>query len=311
MKPLIPRPYAGEQDLEKMRNLLIAGREANNGTYYVHTGDLNWWLFYPPLECDLWQYISVWDDPQDPGRLMGWALLSPSWSAYDVYVQPELRGSPEAEVMYLYAEEQLADLACSRNQAKIYRLWVAQGDGIYIDHLLRCGFKNSGENVLYMTRLLDEPIPVPVLPEGFEVRPMTGEQDAPARAAAQYGAYESEAPFEKYLQRYQDFMRSPVYDASRDMVVACPDGRISSFCIIWTDSGNQVGLVEPVGTHPEFRGKGLGKAIVIAGLRRLQQLGMRIAILCTSEDNLPAVKLYESVGFSVTDKHLTFVRPVE
>jgi mycothiol synthase len=308
MGVLKARPYVGIGDLEKMRNLLIEGRRANNGTYYVHVGDLNWWLFYPPLECDLWQYISVWDDPQDPGRLMGWALLSPSWSAYDVYVQPELRGSPEAEVMYLYAEEQLADLARSRNQAKIYRLWVAQGDGIYSDHLLRCGFKNSGENVLYMTRLLDEPISVPVLPEGIEVRPMTGEQDAPARAAAQYAAFDSKIPFERYLQRFLEFMRSPVYDHELDIVAASPDGRIGSFCIVWIDPVNHVGLFEPVGTHPAFRGRGMGKAVMLEGLRQLQARGMQTAIVCTIENNLPAIKLYESVGFTTVDKHLTFER---
>lgn len=308
MGSLIPRPYAGEQDLEKMRNLLIAGRRANNSTYYVHIGDLNWWLFYPPLECDLWQYISVWDDPQDPGRLLGWLLLSPAWSAYDVYVQPELRGSPEAETMHLYAEEQLTDLARSRNQAKIYRLWVSQGDEISIGHFLKSGFKRSEEEVVYMTHPLDEPIPLPVLPEGFKVRSMAGEQDVLARAAAQFGAYESEVPFEKYLQRYLDFMRSPVYDPALDIVTLCPDGRFGSFCIVWTDPVNCLGLIEPVGTHPVFRGKGLGKAVVLAGLCQLQERGMHTAILCTNENNIPAVKLYESVGFTTVDKHLTFER---
>jgi len=308
MDPLNSRPYAGAEDLEKMWNLLIAGRRANNGTYYVHIGDLNWWLFYPPLEGDLWRYISVWDDPQDPGRLLGWLLLSPTWSAYDIYVQPELRGSPEAEAMHLYAEEVLTDLARSRNQEKICRLWISQGDEISIDHFLKSGFKRSEEEVVYMTHPLDEPIPAPAMPKGFDVRSMMGEQDVLARASVQYAGYASEAPFEKYLQRYLDFMRSSVYDPALDIVTVCPDGRFGSFCIVWTDPVNGVGLVEPVGTHPEFRGKGLGKAVVYAGLRRLQERGMHTAILCTSENNIPAVKLYESIGFATVDKHLTFER---
>jgi hypothetical protein len=44
---ITPRPYRDESDLDKMRALLQAGRQAANGTYYVHVGDLNWWLFYP------------------------------------------------------------------------------------------------------------------------------------------------------------------------------------------------------------------------------------------------------------------------
>jgi hypothetical protein len=33
-------------DLFAMLNLLSQGRKANNGTHYVHRGDLQWWLFY-------------------------------------------------------------------------------------------------------------------------------------------------------------------------------------------------------------------------------------------------------------------------
>ena len=36
-----PRVYQNESDLESMRDLLRQGRLANNGTYYVHPGDLN------------------------------------------------------------------------------------------------------------------------------------------------------------------------------------------------------------------------------------------------------------------------------
>ena len=97
-----PRPYRGERDLEAMRDLLVRGRQASNGTYYIHTGDLNWWLYYPPLEEDFWDHIHLWDDPENPGRLLGWALISPDWVGFDVYVQPEHRGSLIATEMYVW-----------------------------------------------------------------------------------------------------------------------------------------------------------------------------------------------------------------
>jgi hypothetical protein len=74
-----PRPYHDVQDLKAMRRLLMQGRKADNGTYYIHTGDLNWWLYYPPLEGDFWDHIHLWDDPEQPGQLMGWVLISPDW----------------------------------------------------------------------------------------------------------------------------------------------------------------------------------------------------------------------------------------
>lgn len=311
MDGLAPRPYLDAVDLQKMRDLLVEGRKANNGTYYVHPGDLNWWLFYPPLEFDLWQYITLWDDPRNPDRLLGWALLSPTWGAFDVFVQPELRGSPEAEAMHAFAEEQIIRLAKAQNKAKIYRMWVSEKDAVSCAYFLKAGFRHSKDDVVYMTRPLDAPISVSELPEGWSVRPVLGETEASARAAAQYGAYDSQASFEKYLQRYLGFMRSPVYDVERDIVAVAPDGQIGSFGIIWTEPVNRAGLFEPVGTHPALRGKGLAKAVMLEGLRRLQHRGMQTAILCTNRDNLPAVRLYESVGFSIADTHLTFEKNIK
>jgi hypothetical protein len=37
-----PRSYNDERELEAMRSLLVRGRTANNGTYYIHCGDLVW-----------------------------------------------------------------------------------------------------------------------------------------------------------------------------------------------------------------------------------------------------------------------------
>jgi mycothiol synthase len=309
MEILTPRSYSGLQDLQKMHSLLVEGRRANNGTYYVHTGDLSWWLFYPPLDFDLWQYISLWDDPQIPGRLLGWSLLSPSWGAFDVYVQPALRSSRAAAALYTYAEAKITELARSRGQEKIFRMWVSQADDVVSQHLLGHGFEKSPEEVVYFTRSLAEPLSLPAL-DGAAVRGVTGEPEVAARAAAQYGAFESDAPFEKYVQRYQNFMRSPVYDPELDIVAVMPDGRIGSFCIVWTDPVNRVGLFEPVGTHPDFRGRGLAKAVMLEGLRRLQARGMHTAILCTNENNTPAVRLYKSVGFAIVEKHWTFEKKI-
>ena len=54
---------------------------------------------------------------------------------------------------------------------------------------------------------------------------------------------------------------------------------------IWFDPVNAVGLFEPVGTHPDFQGQGLGKAVMAEGLRRMKAAGMRRAILGFDPNN--------------------------
>src|SRR5215813_11963294 len=92
------RSYTGLQDLNMMLDLLSAGHKANNGTHYVHRGDLQWWLFYADALPEVWQkQIWLW---MDADRLIGWTLLSSGEGAFDVFTVPELRGdSREAEML--------------------------------------------------------------------------------------------------------------------------------------------------------------------------------------------------------------------
>ena len=105
-------------------------------------------------------------------------------------------------------------------------------------------------------------------------------------------------------------MRSPVYDPELDIVAVGADGRIGAFCIVWIDPVNQIGLFEPVGTHPDYHRKGLGRAVMQEGLHRLQAHGMKSAIVSTNEDNPAAIKLYETAGFQVINRLGTYEKEV-
>jgi mycothiol synthase len=304
-----PRPYRNERDLEAMRDLLMVGRKANNGSYYVHPGDLDWWLFYPPLEEDVWDHIYLWDDPAQPGRLLGWVLISPDWVGYDVFVDPRLRGSMQSEQMYLWGQEQATLIARARGNTNIHVFWILRDDMVLDGHFRRHGYKLTQEFV-HLTRSVDETISPAQVPEGFVVRGCIGEVEVVARARSQYGTFNSSAQFERYLERFSKFMRSAVYDPELDVVAVAPDGQIGAFCIVWNDPVNQVGLFEPVGTHPDFQRQGLGKAVMLEAMRRLQERGMRSAIVSTRDDNLPAIKLYESAGFRIVNRLGTYEKDV-
>jgi mycothiol synthase len=304
-----PRLFSNLQDLDRMYRLLMAGRKANNGSYYIHQGDLKWWLYYPHLERDDWDYIYLWDDPEHSGRLLGWALISPDWVGFDVYIQPELRGSPFAQEMYIWAEQKALGIARQDGKSTVNVLWIFHDDDFLDSFLKQRGYR-CGRGLVHMTRSLELPISPSQVSAGFEIRNCRGESEVDARARAQYGAFKSTATFERYLNRFTNFMRSPVYDPELDIVAVAPDGQVGAFCIVWTDPLNQVGLFEPVGTHPEFQRKGLGRAVMLEAMHRLQERGMRSAIVSTFEDNPPAIKLYESVGFQIANRLGTYEKDV-
>ncbi len=304
-----PHPFRDERDLPGMLDVLVRGRQANNGSYYIHTGDLKWWLYYPPLEGEYWDHIYLWDDPEQPGRCLGWALISPNWVGFDVYAQPELRGSERARAMYLWAEEQATHIAREIGKPTIYMLWGLHTDDVLARHFRQRGY-HLRRGYIHLTRELEGAIPETNVPEGFVLRACRGEAEVTARARSQYGAFGSSAAFADYEQRFRNFMHSPVYDPELDVVCVAQDGRVGAFCIVWIDPINRVGLFEPVGTHPDFQRRGLGRAVMLEGLRRLKERGMQAAIVSSNEDNQAGINLYEAVGFQQANRLGTYEKEV-
>jgi ribosomal protein S18 acetylase RimI-like enzyme len=306
-----PRAYRDEQDVEKMKSLLIVGRQAANGTYYVHTGDLEWSLYYPSVRRAWNEIVFLWEGDRPDGQLSGWALLSPEWRTFDVFVHPDERGSPQAAEKYIWAEQQITQIVRQAGGKEIRTMWVLEDDAALIDHLTQRGFVRGEETLNLYVRSLVEPLPTHSLPPGFQVGHVAGEADGQKRASASQAAFGSQMPFEAYWLRYQGFMRSPAYVPNLDLVSVAPDGRFASFCICWLDANNQVGLFEPVGTHPDFQRQGLGKAVMLEGLHRMQVAGMSTAIVGAESDNPAAQSLYRSIGFQVVSKLCTYQKSLE
>jgi len=299
---LTVRPYNNLNDLEAMQTVLVEGRRKAGQAYYVHPGDLSWWLFY--TETDLQpEHICLWENDS---RLAGWSLLSASGRTFDVFVRPELHGrSLEAKVLLWTEETQAARL--KRSQGKdLSIMWVSEKDAERRHWLEMRGFHPNRDGMLVMHRSINEDLPEVRLPDGFSVRPVAGEGDLCQRARASFGAFGSSKSFEDYCRRMQQFMHSPVYRPDLDLVTVAPDGRYASFCILWIDPVNREGYFEPVGTHPDFQDQGLGKAVLTAGLQHLRHLGMTQASLCVEEENFKAVHLYEHLGFQKMNRLLTY-----
>jgi mycothiol synthase len=63
-----------------------------------------------------------------------------------------------------------------------------------------------------------------------------------------------------------------------------------------------------VGVDPGYQGKGLGRALTVAGLRYLRDLGLGQAMLYVESDNEPAKAVYRRLGFTWWDTDVMFLR---
>jgi len=88
------------------------------------------------------------------------------------------------------------------------------------------------------------------------------------------------------------------------------DGAIAAFC--WTkvhdDETPPAGEVFVIAVDPEFHGRGLGRALTLAGYQHLEAQGITRGILYVDADNTPAVTLYRDLGLEVAVVRRLFTR---
>jgi ribosomal protein S18 acetylase RimI-like enzyme len=288
-----------------MHHILTTGRAAGGPAYYVHTGDLNWWLFCGDTRPDFRGRTFLWETPE--GGVAGWAFFSLKYRSFDVFAHPA--ASPEQRLaMFAWAEARLADLVCEQGGDSLHTFWISEHDRLAIDHLLARGFRRSDGGMIHLVCDLDGLVAAPSVPPGFAVRPLAGEAEMDRRARASHAAFASSRPVDEHVARYRALMRAPVYDAAVDLVAVAADGQVAAFAICWLDDTNREGHFEPVGTHPRFRRRGLGRAVLCAGLQVMMARGMASATVCVERDNAAARGLYAALGFRPVHELWAFER---
>ena len=172
---------------------------------------------------------------------------------------------------------------------------VMQCDGVRAALLVEAGYRASAEPYyLYTARPLHSQLPEAQLPQGFTIRSVAGEEDVERLCEVHSGSFGSQWQPDDYLR----VMRTPGFQMENELVVVAPDGRFAAFLIYWPDPISRSGLFEPVGCHQEFQRRGLSKALMVEGMRRMAAQGMKTALVRHSATNAAARALYGSAGFT-------------
>ncbi|MFM8155761.1 MAG: mycothiol synthase [Actinomycetes bacterium] len=193
------------------------------------------------------------------------------------------------------------------------RLW-AHGEQAAAARLARSmGFENS--RVLWqMRRSLFAPISAAALPEGCTIRAFEPGVDDDAWLRINARAF-AELPDQGgwTLDDLHRRMAEPWFSAAGFLILEC-DGKVVGFH--WTKvhgrrSGgghdhDAIGEVYVVGVDPDHAGRGLGRALTLAGLHHLRGLGLSQAMLYVDASNTSAIRLYEGLGFSRWDTDVLY-----
>lgn len=293
------RPYASEDDYTRMRELLIDIYAASGPPVYCTIGDLDWWRASEDDPGAIAK-VQLWFGGDD--QLIGFAW--PGGTQVDLMVHP--RHQAIEDEMLAWAEQQIPPAGAG--EAASLRAWADESDGTRIATFQRRGYSRADTHLCYRSRELGAPLPELALPPGYLLRHVEGEADLEQRVAVHRDAF---APSRMTVDKHRRAMRSPTYRPELDLVVVAPDGTFAAFCIVWFDARNRLGVFEPVGCHSAHRRRGLTRAMMYEGMRRLVALGARTASVMSLGGAEPANGLYESVGAQVLDRVYAWTKILE
>jgi mycothiol synthase len=293
---LTPRLYQSEDDYSRIRNFLrvvfvLNGRREHSW----HVARLDYWRWHFVLNlqvCEpLDKVVAIWQDAQ--GDIA--AVLHPvNWDEVRLHVHPRFCTPDLEDTMLADAEEYLPDR--SGDGQRVLYVPVFSSDTQRCQVLARRGYTRRSGRVHHWRRDLDMPIPSAPIASGYTLRSMGDLAEHPARSWASWRAFHADEPDSDYdgdWSWYRNIQSAPAYRRDLDIVAVAPHGDIAAFCTIYYDELSRSAVCVLVGTAAEHQRRGLGKAIMFEGLRRLQKLGCT-RVLANAYDP-PADALYGSV----------------
>jgi len=232
-------------------------------------------------------------------ELVGYAQLAsgPEWSAGQLVVAPDHRrqGIGTQLLQRLIMES-----------ATPLRVW-AMGDTPAARALAAGAGMVRQRELLIMERPLDGELPEPLVPRGVQIRRFEAGQDEQEWLrvnAAAFAQHPEQALID--IDDLKDRMAEPWFDLSGFFVATRDDAMIGFH---WTKQHeDQLGEVYVLGVAPWAAGQGLGKALLLTGLRSLQERGSTRVELYVEADHAAAIQLYLTYGFTTASRDVMYAQ---
>lgn len=262
---------------------------------------------------DIQAHTHLWTGPD--GKLVSFAILYREIaSASLIYeIAPGCKGAGIQDQLMAWAEASIRSASPGYSGDFLLETSIRSDNLERIVMLEGCGFKPLEGGSLHLERVLENPIPEPLLPAGFLIRPIKGEAEAAAWVRLHRAALGTESMTIEYKLA---MLRTPYYDPAIDLVAVTAEDVLAAYCVCFIDveenglTGRRVGYTDPIATHPDFQRRGLSKALILTGLSLLKERGMETARLGTDSENIAMIHTAESVGFKIKERVLRYSKSI-
>jgi ribosomal protein S18 acetylase RimI-like enzyme len=149
------------------------------------------------------------------------------------------------------------------------------------------------DGFLLMRRSLAEPAPLPVLPEGCELVPMSAADAGHIHSLLQFSyapGYGSVRPVA--LEWWEALISDSEFDRNLAFVVKSGE-RVIGFCLVWTSS-----FIKDIVVDGSYRRRGIGSALLSLAIEAMRKRGAQEIALKVDMYNANAQRLYAEFGFT-------------
>ncbi len=292
------RCYESDEDTWRIRAFLrdvFLRNDRLDRSWQAYRFDYWQWHGIMNLGDGVLEDIFIWEDAN--GRIAAVLNQESDGQAY-LQVDPDFRSAELEAEMIKTAEEYLARPA---EDGRFLLVWANEHDEVRQALLAERGYKKEAWAEYQRRRKLDGPLPDHPPAAGYTVRALGDGAELLERCYASGLAFHPDDVGYAVNNRadvtwYRNIQNAPLYRRDLDIVAIAPDGAVASFCTVWFDDVTRSGAFEPVGTVPAHQRRGLGKAVMAEGLRRLQRIGATMAYV--GSYSAEAHGLYEAMGFT-------------
>ncbi|MGB1287593.1 MAG: GNAT family N-acetyltransferase [Aggregatilineales bacterium] len=286
-----PIPYQNPADLRRVQTALMHWTAEAGDCQYPHKGDVRHRLFNAGRKYTPQEILHYWLDDND--NIIAFVSLHPKLEFFDLCVAPDYRFTDFHTDAFRWSEKNLITFA-KRHDFEMTKIYAENfGCDVRYDALLTAEGYTHHEHAMTHTEHDLQNLPVAPLPEGFHFYDATLD-NAEKLADVHNHSFSNQWDAESY----GNVFAAPLME--HEIVVVAPDGRFAAFTNVWLDDVNHSILFEPVGTHSDFRRRGIGKVLMVYVMKRMQsEHGIQRALVGhePADKNPASGALYASIGF--------------
>jgi ribosomal protein S18 acetylase RimI-like enzyme len=242
------------------------------------------------------EYLKIWEEidatEKAAPRIVALSFTKPSGECW-LSIHPNHMSEFKGIVHWM--EDRVRELKKEEVKELKMSLVVDDDDEERIALVSELGFQKDELDGDKQIRPPNTPVPDYSLPKGYTVRHAVVEEDFLEYREVQKAVFPHIKKMSK--EQLQLYSTASFYQEDLDIVAVDPEGRFAAFCTVRMDPLSKIAELEPVGTHPDHRKLGLGKAVICEGLKRLAKYEASAMVIIGAAPSEGARRLYESVGF--------------